>query len=375
MNEFIKNTNLEGEWYTLQGIDTDVVLSSRARLARNLAEFPFPAKFKGDDALRVQALVFDAFRKDESPQDYQTVTLSTLNNTGAQLLIERGLIEKSAVKAPGSAIVMRLNGERANSGHICVINDFDHIRIATFSAGLDCGKVYETDSETDKLLQKSLQFAASYDFGYLTSNTADAGSGMKLSVRVHLPSLSFSGMLNEVVQYIQSNGFDISASFGTANTGTFTPALGNFYQISTKNAGSGSETEQIALFTATIKALIEKERNQRKVCLENYSTQVHDRIYRTFSLTKFALLVNLHEGIQLLSDIKWGSKLGLFSEVEDSELCSLLYLIQKNRLKSFLDDGTLKFPLDIERNESLQIDRLRAVILHDSFENLELKNK
>ena len=43
-------THTSGEWLRASGPESDIVISSRIRLARNLAQFPFPSR--ADDAIR-----------------------------------------------------------------------------------------------------------------------------------------------------------------------------------------------------------------------------------------------------------------------------------------------------------------------------------
>ena len=128
----VTDTGVSGEWYNNKGSCTDVVLSTRVRLARNLADFPFPHKFRADDSGRVQTLVFDAFAKGKGADCYQTIAVPSLQFLGARMLLERGLVKNSTLKSPGAGVIMRIKGKKANSGLVCTVNDTDHVRVSCF---------------------------------------------------------------------------------------------------------------------------------------------------------------------------------------------------------------------------------------------------
>jgi len=352
-------------WYAENGIDNDVVLSTRLRLSRNLANFTFPSVLKADEAQRVQTLIFDSFGRCSTPDLFQAIPVCGLDSTGAKILAERGVIESSTLKNEGTGIVMRTDGKVC-----CTVNDQDHVRISAFTAGLDCEKTYALCRLVDDELQNTVQFAASYEFGFLTSNIKDAGSGMKVSARVHLPSITFAGLLREVVKETDSQNIEIRACFGAGNETA--SALGCFYQVSTKNGGTGSEAEQMANLVAAVKYLTDKERSLRGECKAKHLTQVKDKVSRSFALSKFASLINLREGCEMISDIKWGVNLGLLNGIENADLTALLYRIQEGHLEYVIKSGTFTFTDDISNDEKLKVQRLRALILQEAFDKLKI---
>ena len=359
-------TNLSSDaWYAFDGPENDVVLSTRVRLARNLANFPFPSKFKDDDAFRVQTLVFDSFSHCEEPDKYQGVVASELDELSALILEERGVLDASSAKENGSGIIVRTDGKVS-----CAINTADHVRLSAFVPGLDGNGAFSLCAKVDDELQNTMQFAADYDIGYLTSSIADCGSGMKVSCRVHLPSLSFSGRLLDLFSSLSQKEIVVSDCFGAGTLPS--SSLGFYYQISTKTAGNGTELDQIALLVSAVKYLAENERRERSVVLRNRQTELRNRMYRSYAKVKFASLIEEREAIEIISDIKWGKNLGFFSGIEDAELCALLYRVQKGHLQFVLKNRSFNFPTDIAENKSLKTDYLRALILQEAFEKIKL---
>lgn len=363
----VSETNISSDaWYAFNGPENDVVLSTRVRFARNLANFPFPGKFKEDDAFRVQTLVFDSFSHCKEPDRYQGVIASELDDLGATILEERGVLDSSSAKENGRGIIVRTDGKVA-----CEVNNKDHLRLASFVPGLDGKGAFDQLACLDDELQNTLQFAADYEIGYLTSNISDCGSGMKVSCRVHLPSLSFSGKILDLFSSFNSKEILISDCFGAGNLPS--SSLGFYYQISTKTAGNGTELDQIASLVSAVKYLAENERRERNVVLRTRQTELRNRIYRSYSKEKFASLIDAREAIEIISDIKWGKNLGFFSGISDSELCALLYRVQDGHLQFVLKSKKFNFPADIAENKSLKTDYLRALILQEAFDGIKVK--
>lgn len=359
-------TNISSDaWYAFDGPESDVVLSTRVRLARNLANFPFPAKFKDDDAYRVQTLVFDSFSHCSEPDKYQGVAAGGLDELGALILEERGVIEEGAARQGGSGIIVRTDGRIA-----CEINSHDHVRLSSFVPGLDGSAAFSLCAGVDDELQNTMQFAADYDIGYLTSSLADCGSGMKVSCRVHLPSLSFSGKLPAVLNALSKKEIIVSDCFGAGSVPM--SSLGFYYQVSTKSAGGGSELDQLAVLVSAVKYLAENERRERAAVLRGRQTELRDRIYRSYAKVRFASLLDAREAVEAVSDIKWGKSLGFFSGVDDPQLCALLYRVQKGHVRFVLKNRKFNFPADISGDETLKTKYLRSLILQEAFQDMRV---
>lgn len=346
-------------WYNMSSVEQDVVVSSRVRLARNLASFPFPSNFKNDDSDRVMSLVFDSFSRFDNPDDYQRMTLNNLDDLGSKILAERGLFDGKS----GTGIVTSTDGISS-----VLINSKDHVRISSFASGLKPETAFNNCCLIDSKLQKTVQFAASRDFGYLTSSVFDAGSGMKSSIRVHLPSLSFGKERKEVIKEIQNRGFVVSDCYGVGSI--FDSSLGAYYQISTVSSFDGNEIDQLASITSIAKYICEIERKKREFYADNKPTVVHDIVVKAYSLAKFSMLINLRDAIDIISCIKWGVDLGFIAGIDDCSLNSLLYRIQSGHVGYLLKESDIDFEQDIENSPELKEDRLRAIILKSAVEQI-----
>lgn len=359
-------------WYSCSGNEQDVIISSRVRLARNLANFPFPMHFRNDDSNRVQTLLFDSFAQVQQQDEtmlFHAINTNELDPDGHLLLEERGIVKpfnpkREVLKETG--VVMSLDGRCG-----ATINYGDHLRLSSFKAGLSVRDCFDAVCDIDKKLQKSLQFAASYDFGYLTAALRDTGSGMKITARLHLPATIQTGHLNDVVAYLETYNFKITPAFPDISQGS---AAGAFYQVSTTSAMKGSELDQLAEFEAACKFIAESERKISRTYADNKRTIIRNSLLRAVSIAKCSLLVSYKEAVSLISDIKFGLDRGFLTGIEDSQLCGLLYRIQRGHLSYLLQDGKFEFEPDIAQDKRSMIDRLRALILQEAFEKISLGN-
>jgi protein arginine kinase len=356
-------------WYAALGPEQDVVVSTKIRIARNLANFSFPRASRGDDGERVQALVFDAFSKMDTPDSFQAISTERLDSLGRRILAERGVIPYEFAKhygtknaiAPG--IVVRSDGRLT-----CTVNAADHIHICAFAPGLDPMGVWQNAHAIDEKMQECLQFAASRDFGYLTSELADTGSGMKLTVQAHLPSVSMAGSLMEVIEASEARGFSLSAAYGNASGSS----LGAYYDITNANSFEGNEFDQIASISAAAVFLANFERKLRENIAENKPTIIRDRVCKSFAQTKYSSFLTEREAIAFLSDIKLGKDTGLITGITYNELAALLFRIKEAHLAFIAKSANFAFEKDVSESQELSISRMRSLIVHEALENVEL---
>ncbi|MCR5723867.1 MAG: hypothetical protein K6G80_02120 [Treponema sp.] len=355
-------------WYAFAGPENDVAIATRVRFARNLANYPFPGRFRADDASQVQTLVFDSVAHSSQADSFQALPVSALDSLGAKILSERGVITDATLKAPSGGVIMRNDGKLS-----CTVNDSDHVHIIAFAPGLSCGAAFDDCRFLDGELQQTLQFAASYDYGFLTSSLQDCGSGMSLNVRLHLPSLSFAGRIPECAETLAEKGVDVRASFGVGfDSGA---SLGCYYQVSGKYAQSGNELDQIAAVKGACEYLISHERAARQEVAKNHPTQILDAVYRAYAKARFALLMPLREAVDIISHIKWGKDTGFITGIGYTTLHALLYRIQEGHLQFVLKNGRFNFSKDIVADDRRKTERLRALILQEAFEQTRCKGE
>ncbi len=360
----LTSTEQQNSWFSEDGMDTDVVLSTRVRIARNLSDFPFPEFIKNDSDERVRAILFDAFSRAPDADMYQTLSVRNLEQLGGMILVERGVLPPAAAENPSTGIIVRADGRISGT-----VNYHDHLHLSSFISGFDPAAACAAVSSVDEELQKYVQFAGNMDFGYFTSRLRDAGTGMKISVMVHIPSIIHQNLHHTLFKTLVENGFDIYACYAIAPSGT-TKTLGAWYRLCTDRCFPMSETDQIASVTQAVRNIINVERNARKDILSDKPTMAKDIVYRAIAAIKYSRYVSFREGVELVSSLKWGVSLGLLDGFSDGEIYSLLYRIQSAHLLFIARQECLTFEKDVVTNNQ-KADRLRSIILQEAVSQVQ----
>ncbi|MCR4938546.1 MAG: hypothetical protein K5930_00390 [Treponemataceae bacterium] len=355
----ITATEQQNSWFADDGMDTDVVLSTRVRLARNLSDFPFPEFIKNDSDERVRAILFDAFSRSPDADMYQTLSVRNLEQLGGMILVERGVLPPGAAENPSTGIIVRSDGRISGT-----VNYHDHLHLSSFVSGFDPAAACALVSSVDEELQKYVQFAGNLEFGYFTSRLRDAGTGMKTSVMIHIPSIVYQNLHHTLFKTLVESGFDIYACYAVAPVGN-TKTLGAWYRLCTDSCFPLSETDQIASVTQAVRNIINVERNARKDILADRPTMAKDIVYRAIAAIKYSRYVSFREGVELVSSLKWGVSLGLIDGFSDGDLYSLLYRIQSAHLLFIARQEGLSFEKDVISNNQ-KADRLRSIILQEA---------
>lgn len=352
-------------WYTEDGLEADVVLSSRVRIARNIDGFRFPLTIKADDAERVQSLVFDAFNHQEHPEQYQIIQMSNLDVLGRLILSERGVLEPDSGNEHWRGIIVR------NDGVLSVtVNMEDHVRIAAFSSGLSLFSCGKSTASVEDLLQKKLSFSTMPGFGYLSSGLFSTGTGIKASAIVCLSGLAMNGLLERVIRDFLAKGFILQGYYGQRNG----ISLGCLYQIANLSASSGDSDSQLSVLNQAVTKLVELERKSRSELLRSRPTIVEDSVFRAIVTAKYARLLPLSEAIDLIHRIKLGLNLDLIKGIANHDLTALLYRIQNAHLRFVISNNTIIIEEELISEET-RMDRLRAMIIQEVLKDADIKER
>lgn len=347
-------------WYALPGPEDDVIISTRVRLSRNLADFPFINKMSADDKQRVSSLVYDAMSSDEN---YTYIDFSQVAEPGRELLKDKGVIKNSEC----TSLFMN-----SNESVSVVVNDIDHVRISNFASGLNCETTMEKVYKVDEFLQNKLQFAASYQFGYLTARIKDCGTGMKISFFCFIPAIILGNKLEEVAAYLREHHFSITPVYQTADhDGDFGNCI---FEIYTNCSAREPEFDQLAATQAAGIFISKTERKIREEFADNNPTIVSNYLSQAVAKYKFSYLLSFEEGVDVLSGVKWGIALGILTGVEQNEIDALYYRTKSGHLGYLCDNYSFSFEDDVKADHNLQIQRLRTIVIQQAFEKVKFKD-
>ena len=311
-------------WFSGSGDSTGTVISSRARLARNLADLPFPQQATEDERSRAVEAVLAASQQSRSLASASFFDAVRLEKVDRHLLVERHLISLHLAEQKGPCGVLVKEDETIS----VMINEEDHLRIQTILAGFEPEKVWECVNRVDEELSKSLDFAFSKRWGYLTACPTNTGTGLRVSALVHLPGLVLTREIEAALRGVRQMGFAVRGYHGEG-----TDVIGNLLQISNQVTLGVSEEDTIALLRQVIEQIIRCEGDARKALMRDAKAHLEDKIWRAYGILLHARMLSSQEYLNLASAVRLGLLVGILKQIDVTVLNELMVLTQPSHLQ------------------------------------------
>lgn len=312
-------------WLKANGPESDVVISSRLRLARNLAAYPFLPKLTPEQRTEVIGTVEKAVRSSRFLKKASFLMTKDLSEVDRQFLLERHLVSNELIHEEGKNAVALTLDEMVS---LMVIEE-DHLRLQVFQSGLNLVEAWRIADEIDSELEKTLDYAFDATLGYLTACPTNVGTGIRASCMLHLPSLVLTQQANKVLQALSKLNLAVRGLYGEG-----TQALGNFFQFSNQITLGQPETEIISNLESVIKQVITHEREAREYLKKKRKAKMEDQIWRALGVLKSARMISSQEAVQLLSLVQVGVDIGILGgQVTCRDLNQLFLLIQPGHLQ------------------------------------------
>ncbi len=337
-------------FWSAKGVGADVVISTRLRLARNEGETPFPAKQTEEEREKIA----DLAKKFTSDSVYAKKLSMFLMDDVAEMqrrfLRERNIITAEVESNPFAHLII----EKNNLFQLFVNNE-DHFHIQLMRPGMNLHDSYKDIVSVDDELNKFVSYAWSERYGYLSSSLENTGTGLKVSLLVHLPILTILGTVQEVTKMAEELGVNFSPV-----TGNDSKNHGAFYIVSNKGASGKSEVEILELVEAIVRMIIDIETESRDEYVRNLSAQLEDRIGRAFGVLAHSRLLAYSEALEHLSLIRLGVVLAMVKSLTLEKVNDLFVRIQPAHL----------FSLSGERlGKTTDYDSFRSQLVRDALKD------
>ncbi|AEB74879.1 protein arginine kinase [Clostridium botulinum] len=341
-------------WINAKNENSDIVLSSRIRLARNLKKVPFPNKLTVDGAKDIVNKVEEAFYEfPYSKEEFQSIHLWENQKVLNEVYLEKHLISKGLIKhAKASAFIV----DKSETASI-MINEEDHLRIQTITGGLGFKEAFEYINKTDDFLEEKLDYAFDEKLGYITSCPTNIGTGLRASVMIHLPILTLNKDIVRILNGITQIGMTIRGLYGEGSR-----AYGNLYQISNQITLGRTEDQILNNLEGIVNQVIEQEQLAREMMLNKHKYELEDKIFRSLGVLKAATILTTREVLGLISNVRLGVEMGIVKDIDKSILNNLLVNIQPSTIE-YLAEKEL---VDIEERAK------RAKIVKEALKNVKL---
>jgi protein arginine kinase len=291
-------SNNINEWFDGTGPLADIVISSRIRLARNIAGHKFLSRCSNDEKAEILKKLKDILMSLELGDKVFYMSVDKTPSLDRHLLVERHLISRHHAFGKGPRGVVFAQREFFTA----MINEEDHLRIQILRGGLQLSQCAEQINRIDDMIEKKIDYAFSPRYGYLTACPTNLGTGIRVSVMLHLPALKMTGHIEKFLKAAKDMNLAVRGLFGEG-----TEAAGDFYQLSNQATLGVSEAEIVANFEKSIiPEIVEYETEARNQLLSKQPEVLDDKISRAMALLRNAHLISSQEALFLLSHLRMG---------------------------------------------------------------------
>lgn len=333
-------TSPVGEWLRGEGPESDIVISSRVRLARNLAGHRFLSRASDEELQEIASNVAAYLTRAGSPFAKLFFRIADLPELDRYVLVERHLISREHASPEPWRAIAATTDERMS----VMINEEDHLRLQALGSGLQLTDAWKALDEFDTRLAERFGYAFSPKWGYLTACPTNVGTGMRVSVMLHLPALVMTREIEKLFRAISKINLAVRGLYGEG-----TEAYGDLYQVSNHVSLGRTEEEIIENLEAVVLGVLSYERKARERILTRNRRLTEDRLWRAYGMLANARLLTSEEMMHLLSAVRLGTNARILPPVENRTLNELFLLTQPAHLQKVVGQPLSPQSRDVER--------------------------
>jgi protein arginine kinase len=304
-------------WFSNNGTDVDCVVSTRVRLARNLANRHFPAKASLLERKDIYEEITKAAKRVPECSECASINFSQLEKIDQQFLFENRVVSHDLINAEGDRGVIC----DPDSTLSIMVNEEDHIRMTCIAAGCQPARVWGLLSQLDDDLGKQVQYAFDARRGFLTSCPTNSGTGFRISFLMHLPGLVLTKTIDSVLAGASQMGISTRGFFGEHSA-----VVGNFFQLSNQATMGANEDEFLKTTHEVIRKIIQYERAAREKILKDAKVEIIDKIFRAYGILKYARTLETDEFLNLASALRLGIEYGMLEDITVEALNRVILL-------------------------------------------------
>lgn len=322
------------KWYLGEGDHNDIVISTRIRLARNIAEYPFPVRLDNKSKIELNEKIRDSIC---SKEKLNYIELKTLTRAEVVSLAERHIISPEfASNSDGRALLISENEDIS-----IMLCEEDHIRLQVMKPGLALSEAYELADKIDTEINETQEYAFDEKLGYLTQCPTNIGTGMRASVMLHLPALTSKGQMGTLATTVSKLGLTLRGAYGEGSV-----AMGDLYQLSNQVSLGISEKAAIDNLKTITLQLASQERAAREEMSKNIVTE--DAVFRAYGVLKSARILSTKEFMNLISKVRFGAVTGMI-KTDLKTINELMVSMQPATINAFVGRILTPDERDVER--------------------------
>lgn len=328
-------------WYNEKGIKNEVVVSTRCRFARNLSSYKFPSKMTNEERDRLIAEISDAFINSNQTfrDEFSVIKSKDVSKEALLTLFEKHLISRDMVKNPLSSAAIINKNETVS----IMLMEEDHVRLQVILPGYQTAEALKIASDYEKLLDGRLDFAKDERLGYLTACPTNLGSGLRISAMLHLPALTSTKRMSQLLNSVGKLGITIRGMYGEG-----TEARGCLYQLSNQVTLGLTNEEILSKVNSVIDQIVTIETKLREDILKTNEAELKNRAMRSYGILKNSYTLTSEEAIGFLSDVRLGKALGLI----DTDYEKISEFLVKSSPAYLISESNLTDPTERDKKRA-----------------------
>jgi protein arginine kinase len=340
--EMLKHT---ASWLDASGEEPEIIMSSRVRVARNLARHRFTHNCDSDELSEILSDVTRSAGEAETFRQSQFIGIGEVSTLDRQFLSERHLVSREFLHNSSHRGLVLNDAE-----DVCLmINEEDHLRLQAYGSGLDLKTTWAKVDRLDDELTQGLDIAFSERLGFLTACPTNAGTGLRVSVLIHLPGLVHSKEINKLLESLGKLNHTIRGFYGEGSE-----VMGNFFQLSNGATLGVSEEDIIKNLRDMALKVVGFERRARDMLFSKARSLLEDKVWRAYGLLRYAHRVSTKEALSLISAVRLGVGVGIIEDVTVATLNHLLVYTQPAHLQKMKGKSMNSQQRDVARAEYIR---------------------
>ena len=314
-----------GEWLQGTGPDAEIAICTRVRFARNVKGFRFSPRMTHEEAIELTEYLRRQISQPGLNDELQVADVSSMEDLERRVLLERHLISRELANSDKPRFVAINESESVS----VMINEEDHLRTQIFSAGHNIDRAYQQAEELDGALMQRVPAAYLDEFGFLTACPTNTGTGLRVSVMLHLPGLVWADEIEKAAHAAQKTNMAVRGLYGEGSRAT-----GDFYQVSNQITLGRSEQQILGDVHDAVASLVGWERKVRTALLKGEPRERNlDRIYRSLGTLERARILSTEEALTCLSAVRFGIEQGVITDMTLEDVSRALLLAQPAHLQ------------------------------------------
>lgn len=312
------------------------IISSNIKLFRNIQGYKFPISIEAEDGRNLSKIITEILLSNIKNLKF----INLWENEGKlDVYKEKGIVTNSLIKNSGFSSFAINNDETFS----VMINEKEHLGLQFKNNGNNIKEMYEYINQIDDLIEEKLTYLFDDNLGYLTSDISNIGTGLKVSIMIHLPILSLNDKVINLFSELNKLGITLEGMYGEKGQ-----SYGNIYILSNKVTLGVTEEEIINKLQNAVEFIVNEENKAREQMLNNYSKELEDKVFRAYGILKNARILKWIETLELLSDLRLGVELSLLN-IDKEKLNKGIILIRDSVLKENINNKAYCVDLNVER--------------------------